>query len=66
MADQFQSGVGQSAVEFDDSQEAGSVEGRLSLVRTLVADVVRSDESTYTKDITFDGKIWRVTVESIA
>lgn len=59
-------GVGQSAVEFDESSQANAVESRLSILRTLVEDVVRSSETDVTKDITVDGKLWRVRVSQIA
>lgn len=66
MANDFPSGVGSSAVEFNDSSEANAVESRLSILRTLVEDVIRSDESNISKDITVDGKIWRITVQHIS
>ena len=65
MSSDFPSGVGQSAVEFDDSAEAGAVESRLSLIRTLIGDVARAEEEQYTQDITFDGRIWRVSVQRV-
>lgn len=56
---------GQGSVEFDDSAEVGSVENRLSAVRTLVEDLAHSGESRYEKQITVDGRIWRVVAEEI-
>lgn len=56
-------GQNEGSVEFDDSAEAGSVESRLSTVRTLVEDVVHSGEARFTQDVKVDGKIWRVSVE---
>ena len=52
-------------MEFDESAEVGSVESRLSVVRTLAEDVAHSGELRYEKEITVDDRIWRVTVEQI-
>ncbi len=59
-------GQNEGSVEFDDSSEAGSVESRLSSVRTLVEDVVHSGEGRFTQDVKVDGKIWRVVVEPVS
>lgn len=56
---------GQGSVEFDDSSEVGSVESRLSTVRTLVEDVNSVGETRFSQEITVDHKIWRVTVELV-
>ena len=58
-------GQNEGSVEFDDSSEAGSVESRLSSVRTLVEDVVHSGEGRFTQDVKVDGAIWRVVVERV-
>ena len=58
-------GQNEGSVEFDDSSEAGSVESRLSTVRTLVEDVVHAGESRFTQNVKVDGKIWRVVVEPV-
>ena len=52
-------------MEFNDSAEAGSVESRLGLVRSLAEDVAHSNEVRYTKEITVDDRIWRVSVEQL-
>lgn len=54
---------GQGAVEFDDSAAANAVESRLSLVRTLVEDMLRSGENGFHQEITVDNKVWSVRVE---
>lgn len=56
---------GQGSVEFDESAESGAVESRLSVVRTLAEDVAHSNETRYSKEITVDDRIWRVTVEQL-
>lgn len=53
----------EGSIEFDESSESATVESRLSVVRTLVEDVVHAGEANFTKEITVDGQIWRVTVE---
>ncbi len=65
MNDTYAAG-GQGAVEFDDSAEAGAAESRLSLLRALVEDMTRSSESSLTKEITVDSKIWKVRVEQVS
>ncbi len=57
---------GDGAVEFDDSAEAGSAEGRLSLLRALVEDMIRSSESSFSKEIKVDDKIWSIRAEKIS
>lgn len=56
---------GQGAVEFDDSAEAGSVENRTSIVRSLVEDLNSSGERQFSQQITVDSKTWRVVVEQL-
>lgn len=56
---------GDGAVEFDESAQVGSVESRLSELRGLVEDVAHSGEARYVKEITVDGRIWRVSVEQL-
>ena len=58
-------GQNEGSVEFDDSSEAGSVESRLSTVRTLVEDVAHSGEASFTQDVKVDGVVWRVLVERV-
>lgn len=58
-------GLNEGSVEFNDSSEAGSVESRLSTVRTLVEDVAHSGERRFTQDVKVDEKIWRVVVELV-
>ncbi len=66
MGGQGLQGQNEGSVEFDDSSEAGSVESRLSSVRTLVEDVVHSGEARFTQDVKVDGQVWRVIVERVA
>jgi hypothetical protein len=56
---------GQGSVEFDESAEVGSVENRVSVLRSLVEDLNSSGESRFTQEITVDGRIWRVTAERL-
>ncbi len=56
---------GQGSVEFDDSSEVGSVESRMSTVRTLVEDVNSVGETRFSQEIKVSGKIWRVSVEEL-
>ena len=56
---------GEGSVEFDESAQVGSVENRLSAVRTLVEDLAYAGESSFTKEITVSGKIWRIVVEQL-
>lgn len=58
-------GQNEGSVEFDDSSEVGSVESRLSTVRTLVEDVAHSGEARFTQDVKVSGGIWRVVVERV-
>lgn len=59
-------GGSEGSVEFDESAEAGAVESRLSIVRTLVEDVAHAGEGQrFQQQITVDGRIWRVTVEQM-
>lgn len=58
-------GQNEGSVEFDDSSQVGSVESRLSTVRTLVEDVAHSGEGRFTQDVKVDGAIWRVVVERV-
>ena len=58
-------GQNEGSVEFDDSSEVGSVESRLSTVRTLVEDVVHAGENGFTQDVKVDGQVWRVTVARV-
>ena len=53
------------AVEFEDSAQVGSVESRLAGLRGLVEDVAHSGETLYAKEITVDGRIWRISVEQL-
>ena len=65
MANERVSAGGEGFVEFDDSSQVGSVESRLSELRGLVEDVAHSGETRYSKDLTVDGRIWRVSVEHL-
>lgn len=56
---------GQGSVEFDDSAVVGSVESRMSTVRTLVEDINSVGETRFSQEITVDHKIWRVVVEQL-
>ncbi len=58
-------GQNEGSVEFDDSAAAGSVESRLSTVRTLVEDVAHSGERQFVQDVKVDGQVWRVVVERV-
>ena len=66
MADVYVQGGSEGSVEFDDSAEVGSVESRLSVVRTLVEDVAHNGAAPFQQELTVDGGIWRVTVEQVA
>ena len=66
MANVTVQGGSEGSVEFDDSSTVGSVESRMTVVRSLVEDVAHNDEGRrFQKDITVDSKVWRVTVEQI-
>ena len=65
MADVTVQGGSEGSVEFDDSAEVGSVESRLSIVRTLVEDVAHNGGAPFHQEIASDGGIWRVTVERL-
>ncbi len=65
MANEAVKGGGQGSVEFDDSAAVGSVESRLSIVRTLVEDVAHSGEGRFTQQVKVDDRIWRVVVEQL-
>ncbi len=65
MADIALQGGSEGSVEFDESAASGAVESRLSVLRTLVEDLNNSGETRFTRDITVDGRIWRVAVEQL-
>ena len=66
MADVTVQGGSEGSVQFDDSSAVGSVENRMTVVRSLVEDVAHNDEGRrFLKEITVDSQIWRVTVEQI-
>ena len=59
-------GGSEGSVEFDDSAAVGSVESRLSVVRTLIEDVAHNDAGRrFQQEITVDHQVWRVTVEQV-
>ncbi|HLI76118.1 MAG TPA: hypothetical protein VKV02_04165 [Acidobacteriaceae bacterium] len=66
MADAYVQGGSEGSIEFDDSAAVGSVENRLSVVRTLAEDIAHSGESRFVQEITVDDRVWRVVVEQIA
>ena len=66
MADVTVQGGSEGSVEFDDSSAVGSVENRMTVVRSLVEDVAHNDEGrAFRKEITVDSQVWRVTVERL-
>ncbi len=66
MADVTVQGGSEGSLEFDDSAAVGSVESRLTVVRTLVEDVAHNDAGRrFQQEITVDSRIWRVTVEQL-
>ena len=65
MANEAVKSGGEGAVEFDESAQVGSVESRLSELRGLVEDVAHSGQTRYAKELTVDGRIWRVSVEQL-
>ena len=66
MANVTVQGGSEGSVQFDESAAVGSVESRLSVVRTLVEDVAHNNEGRrFQQEITVDGQIWRVTVDLV-
>ena len=53
----------EGSIEFDESSASGTVESRLSILRTLVEDIAHTGEGRFTKEIMVDDKVWRVVVE---
>lgn len=53
----------EGSIEFDESAQSGTVESRLSVVRTLVEDVAHNGGGSFRQEITVDGQVWRVVVE---
>ncbi len=67
MANVTVQGGSEGSVQFDESAAVGSVESRLSVVRTLVEDVAHNDEGRrFQQEITVDSRVWRVTVELVS
>ena len=56
----------EGSIEFDESSASGTVESRLSVLRTLVEDIAHSGEGRLSKEIMVDDQVWRVVVEPVA
>ena len=66
MADVTVQGGSEGSIEFDDSSAVGSVENRVTVVRSLIEDIAHNDEGRrYQHEITVDHKLWRITVEEV-
>ncbi len=66
MADATVKGGSEGSVEFDDSAEVGSVENRMTVVRSLVEDIAHNGEGgRFQQEVKVDGGVWRVTVEQL-
>ncbi len=66
MADVTIQGGSEGSLEFDDSSAVGSVENRMTVVRSLVEDVAHNDEGRrFEREISVSGSVWRVIVEPV-
>ena len=66
MADATVQGGSEGSIEFDDSSAVGSVENRMTVVRSLVEDIAHNGGGgRFQQEITVDGGVWRVTVEQL-
>ncbi len=63
MANAYIQGGSEGSVEFDDSTAVGSVENRMTVVRSLVEDVAHNGSGRFVQEITVDDRVWRVVVE---
>ena len=66
MANAYVQGGSEGSIEFDDSSAVGSVENRMTVVRSLVEDIAHNGSGRFQQEVTVDGGIWRVTVEQLA
>lgn len=65
MVDAKIQGGSEGSIEFDDSSQVGSVENRISVVRSLAEDIAHTGETRFQQEISVDGRVWRVVVEQM-